>query len=133
MIKIPIAFLFTLSFSHLTSCNIKKTPAISTLHIDNLTYSSYRWRHSKADTGSELFIDNYLFINGDGKYLVMRHAAAFEPAQYFKGSIGDSMIDLIEKALNKKWDSTYFNLEPRIYDGNSYDLNYVTNGQQKNI
>ncbi len=65
MIKIPIAFLFTLSFSHLTSCNIKKTPAISTLHIDNLTYSSYRWRHSKADTGSELFIDNYLFINGD--------------------------------------------------------------------
>jgi hypothetical protein len=133
MTKIYILNSFILLQFLLTSCQDKKDLFNTMKPLDSVAYISYRWRTNKSQTGLELFISHYLSINKDGKYLAMRHNTTPDPAQYFSGVLTDSGIDLIRSILKYKWDSAYFNPQPRIYDGNAYYLVYKINNQVAHI
>ena len=109
------------------------TTSAGKLKFDSLQYSAYRWRENQNTLDRELFLAYYINIGKDGNYLAMRHNTTIEPAIYFRGKIDSSVKFLLDSLAIVSLDTLYIRPEfNRIYDGNTFQLNFVA-GQKHNI
>ncbi|TAE37627.1 MAG: hypothetical protein EAY66_05405 [Sphingobacteriales bacterium] len=119
----PIYILvFFLTF---TSC--KQAKQIDSFQIKNLKYTAYSFRMSLDS--AELYIAHYLEINKSGRYICMRHNSFNDKAQYFRGSINDTIFSRINSTLiETTFKNTYYFKHPNsvLYCGFNYCLDYET-------
>ena len=94
------------------------------LKFDTLQYGAYRWRTNQQTLEWELFLSYYIKIDKDGRYVVMRHNTTPEAALYYKGNIDNSTRIVLDSLSVVHLNTTYFNDQLRIYDGNTFHLNY---------
>lgn len=100
--------------------------------FDSLQYSAYRWRINQKTLNWEFYLAYYIKVRNDGSYLAMRHSTTPEVAMYYKGYIDKSLHILLDSLEIVPLDTLYIKPEPRIYDGNTFKLNFVAS-KESNI
>lgn len=130
MVKLYL-FLLTASSVYFFACNSAPNTPTAKLKIDSLQYSAYRWRTNLQSNAWELFLAYYIKVDKDGSYLAMRHNTTPEPSMYFKGKIGSSVHRLLDSLAIVPLDTLYIRPELRVYDGNTFQLNFATNEKHK--
>ena len=108
------------------SCQQTSKNDYSNLIVDNIQYSAYRWRTNSNTLEQEFFLAYYININKDGSYKGMNHNIPNEPAIYFKGTLDryDWVCQLLDSLSIVVLDTLYISPELRIYDGNTFALDF---------
>jgi hypothetical protein len=82
-------------------------------------------RISKSSDSFEFYLYQYVEIDKDGHFLLMRHDDSNGKGIYFAGVINNSIRKEIDSTfLNKYYEQNYFPKEALIYDGLDYCLDF---------
>jgi hypothetical protein len=113
-------FIFLILFlSILLACHQKKED--SSLSV-NLKYAAYTWHCT--DSGFQFYLADYINIDSDGNFILMRHKAFLDTPGYYEGKLDTTSLFLINSMLDIYYKKTYIFKQPEIYDGFYYAVNY---------
>jgi hypothetical protein len=116
----PLLFIVSLT---IFACQQKSRPDL--LVTDNLKYSAYSWR-LKSDTPT-FYLAQYIDIDKNGHYILMRHDTFMDTPKYFTGDISDTLAKAINYVLATDNYSIDYSIKPDdsfIYDGFTYCIDY---------
>jgi hypothetical protein len=126
-------FYFSCIVILLVSCSDKNNER--SLVTNNLKYSAYSWHFNPDKDSFEIYLAQYMNIEKDGKYSLMRHDVFMDSPKYFEGVLTDSIRVQIDSTLTTAFDSiySYTSDSPIIYDGFSYVFDYQMQGSKRKI
>ena len=99
----------------------------------DLKYSGFYWHFNEQTKKREFYLDHYINIKKNGKYVLMRHDDWMSKPVYSNGFMDSSILSLIDKVfLKSKFKSDYtLDLEKlAIYDGLTYCFDYKIEGEK---
>jgi hypothetical protein len=124
--------MFVLTFLSCSQSSKRKTAV-----IQDLKYSAHYWHFNQQSNDFEFYLDHYINVDRDGKFLIMRHENWMKNPKYFSGTISDTLRYIINATFsNDFYDSNYlYNVDKNgIYDGLDYCFDYKKrNGESKKI
>jgi hypothetical protein len=93
-------------------------------------YSTYIWHISEDGYKREFHLADYLHVDSNGNFKLIRHGAVLDTHEYFSGTLNDSVRQIIDSILsNNKYHPQIKNNQlpdtpVLIYDGFTYLLDY---------
>jgi hypothetical protein len=120
--------------SIISICACKRHRQVHLTLIQELKYSAYCMRLNTSKDSFVFYLDHYINIDKNGKFMAMRHTDWSSKPAYFTGFVNDSIGKEIDSTfLKSNYQQTYYPNDSVIYDGLDYSFDFRKNGDSDKL